>query len=165
MTKRPTDLIKPANPVPAPAVDAGEQETLQADCQEMLRLMERKHAATKGDHYFEASVTADDDQVVTKVILRNLSGSYYYPVEGRLAHQEQELSQRDAFLLLFDYIDLYFEEYLKTREVYLPIDWADYECEGAQLQLRGQILNLEAERLADEYLAGSPPQSPPPAGT
>ena len=51
--------------------------------------------------------------------------------------------------LLCDYIGEYFAEYFREGgELYLPIDWADYQWEGVSLQMRGQILNLEAERLA-----------------
>jgi hypothetical protein len=63
------------------------------------------------------------------------------------------MSSRDAALFLVDYIDAYYEEYLRDGETFLPIDWAEYESEGVVFQLKGQVLNLEAEKLADEILA------------
>ena len=68
------------------------------------------------------------------------------------------MEESGVALLLCEYIGEYFAEYFREGgELYLPIDWADYSWEGVPLQMRGQILNLEAERLADELLANEKP--------
>ena len=125
----------------------------EAECDEVASLMDRKYASYMKQRYFEAAVRRDSQGVYAKVTLRNKNGSYFYPVEGRIAHEEHEMSDRDAAFFLLDYIDQYFDEYFKEDGgVYLPIDWADYEWDGVALQLKGQILNLEVERMADELL-------------
>jgi len=59
----------------------------------------------------------------------------------------------DARNFLLNYIDAYIEEFLTGgEETYLPIDWANYDCEGLELQLRGQILNIKLEEQADQLL-------------
>lgn len=123
------------------------------ECGELAAIMGRKYAAFLQQRHFEVSCRKDGRGIYAQVLLRNKSGSYYYPVEGRLAHSSHALSDRQAVLLLIDFIDGYFSEYFKENgDVYLPIDWADYESEGIPLQLKGQILNLEAEHLADALL-------------
>lgn len=128
----------------------------EAEVSQIATLMAKKYANSMDRRYFEAEIKKDNAGVYAKVVLRNRSGSYFYPVEGRIAHSDHNLSPRDAGLLLLDYIDAYFEEYFREGgEVYLPIDWADYEWEGVRLQLKGQILNLEVEKMADELLKQS----------
>ena len=88
------------------------------------------------------------------VILSKADESYYYPVEGRAEHHSQDLSPREAILLLIDYIDSYFDEFLREDEnVFVPIDWNEFYFEGFTLSLRGQILDLKSETLADKILA------------
>jgi hypothetical protein len=129
-----------------------------AECDDVAQMMGRKYTRFMNERYFEATMRRDGRGVYAKVTLRNQSGSYYYPVEGRLAHAEHEMSDRDAAFFLLDYIDSYFDEYFRgDGGVYLPIDWADYEWEGVPLQLKGQILNLEIERMADDLLERGAP--------
>jgi hypothetical protein len=116
-------------------------------------MLSRKYGAALKQRYFEVDLKRDGSGVYAKVTLRDRSGSFYYPVEGRIAHEDHSMSSRDAALFLVDYIDAYYEEYLRDGETFLPIDWAEYESEGVVFQLKGQVLNLEAEKLADEILA------------
>jgi hypothetical protein len=125
------------------------------ECSALSNLMEKKYASFLSQRSFETEVTKDARGVYAKVTLKNATGSYFYPVEGRIAHLDHDMSARDAGLFLLDYIDAYFEEYFREGDVYLPIDWSNYEHDGVPLQLKGQILNLEAERLADELLRGA----------
>ena len=53
---------------------------------------------------------------------------------------------------MLDYIDLYFEDYLKDDSVLLHLDWNDHNFEDETFQLRGQITNLKLEHMADELL-------------
>jgi len=127
------------------------------ECEDLARLMERKYGAFLDGRAFAAEVSRDNLGVYAKVTLRNPSGSFFYPVEARMAHIDNDLNIRDGGLLLLDSIDSYFAEYLREGgDVYLPIDWADYDCDGTPIQMKGQILNLEIERLADEWLARAP---------
>jgi hypothetical protein len=125
----------------------------EADCREVQRDLTRKYAGTIKDRYFEVVATRDARGAYATVTLRNRSGSFFYPVEGRIAHHDHDLSSRDAGLLLLESIDAYFDEYLRDGDVYLPIDWSEFEVDGVPFQLKGQILNLMVERMADELLA------------
>ena len=120
---------------------------------ELALMLRRKFGASIEQRYFEVDLKRDGKGVYAKVILRDRSGAFYYPVEGRMAHEDHTMSEREAAIFLVDYIDAYFEEYLRDGETFLPIDWSDYEADGVVFQLKGQILNHEAERLADELLA------------
>lgn len=120
---------------------------------ELALMLSRKYGAALNQRYFEVDLKSDGNGVYAKVTLRDKSGSFYYPVEGRIAHEDHSMSNREAALFLVDYIDAYYEEYLRDGETFLPIDWAEYEADGVVFQLKGQVMNLEAERLADEFLA------------
>ena len=125
------------------------------DCAEISHLMDRKFAGLLKQRYFEVDVKKDGQGVYAKVALRNQSGSFYYPVEARVAHRNHDFDERAAALFLIDYITEYFAEYFREDgDVFLPIDWNDYEWGGVSFQLKGQLLNLEVERLADALLAG-----------
>ena len=53
-------------------------------------------------------------------------------------------------------MDAYIQEFLSGgEETYLTIDWSNYDCDGIELQLRGQILNVKLEELADQMISGS----------
>ncbi len=124
------------------------------ECNQLASQLGKKYAAYLNDRYFLVEARDDSSGVYVTVTLRNQSASYVYPVESRLAHSSHDLSRRDGALLLADYIDEYFSEFFREAgDCYLPIDWAEFEWEGIPFQLKGQILNLEVEALADEWLA------------
>jgi hypothetical protein len=102
--------------------------------------------------FFELSALRNHQGVSVKVILQNPSKTYYYPVEARIADEDHDYSPKEAALFLFDYIDCYFEEYLKKQDVYIPIDWSEFEFDGMPFQLKGQVFNLHLEHLADRIL-------------
>jgi hypothetical protein len=130
-----------------------EKKLTAEECVALADTMRRKYSSFLKDRYFELSVRSDRQGTYATVLLRNERGSFYYPVEGRIADIDHHMSERDAGLFLIDYIDSYFEEFFRENgEVYLPIDWASFDWEGVPLQLKGQILNLEAEQLADRWL-------------
>ena len=121
---------------------------------ELTEIMRQKYAAFIAERYFELSASKDATGVHVKLILRNGSGTFYYPVEARLANLAHEMTAKEAVLFLVDYVDAYYEEYFREGgEVYLPIDWTEFEHEGLPVQLKGQILNLAVEAMADEWLA------------
>lgn len=127
-----------------------------AECSDLAALMQRKYAGFLAQRFFEVSVSKDVTGVHAKMTLRNQDGSFFYPVEGRMAFVDSDLSPRESALLLLNYMDAYFDEYLREGgDVYLPIDWAEYEYEGVPLQLKGQIYNLVIEKMADELLRGA----------
>jgi hypothetical protein len=69
---------------------------------------------------------------------------------------DQDLKIDEARDFLLDFMDAYVQEYLSGgEEIYLTIDWATYDCDGIELQLRGQILNSQLEELADQMINGS----------
>ena len=123
-------------------------------CKNLCALMHKKYGAWLKERYFEAKSSSDNYGVFVTLTLRNGSGSFVYPVEGRMAWEDQELKPMEAANFLFDFIDSYFEEFLKEDEaVWLPIDWADYEYEGKKLQIKGQVINEAVEKMAEEFLA------------
>jgi len=137
------------------ATNDAAQFITEDECTEVSRQLERKYAGSLGERHFETQARKDGQGVYAKVTLRNQSGSYFYPVEGRIAHMDHDMNARDAGLFLLDYIDTYFAEYFREGgDIYLPIDWADYEMDDIPLQLKGQIFNLEIELMADELLQG-----------
>ena len=103
--------------------------------------------------FFELSASRNTDGVFVKVILQNQTKSFYYPIEARIADEDHDFSPQEAALFLFDYIDSYFEEYLQKGDVYVPIDWTEYEWDGTPFQLKGQVFNLHLEHLADQILS------------
>ncbi len=123
----------------------------QEECDGFARQMQIKYAGFLNQRTFDISVNRDQHAIFVKAILRNQSSSFYYPVEGRVLKKQRGRTDRELLDFLIDYIDLYFEDYLK-EEVFLPIDWADYQYDDVEFQLKGQILNLEAEKIADEFL-------------
>ncbi len=134
----------------------------EAECSDISAVMTKKYSAFLGDRSFiiSAEHLCDNkngenptlEYVYVKVLLKNQSESFYYPVEGRIPLTENQ-TKREATLFLFDYIDFYFEEYLMgDSDVYIPIDWTNFECEGFQFQLKGQVLNMELEKKADTLL-------------
>lgn len=134
--------------------NVGQQDHIAAtECAEIARNLNNKYGSFAGSRYFELSFDADKEAVFVKVILRDEPGGFFYPVEGRLAYSDFDLKKRDAAMLMIDYIDMYFDEYFREEGgCYLPIDWANYEYDEVSFQLKGQVLNLQAENMADELL-------------
>ena len=127
----------------------------QSECADLARLLDRKFAGLRGARYFGVEFSKDGQGVYAKVTLRNDSSSYFYPVEARIAFADTDLGERAAGMFLLDYISEYFAEYFREDgDCYLPIDWTEYQWDGVAFQVKGQILNLELEKMADELLAG-----------
>jgi hypothetical protein len=124
----------------------------QDDCDALAKSMESKYAMALKGRTFKVEAEVKGRGVFVKVILSNQDRSYYYPVEARVLYEKEELQRGEAALFLLDYIDAYFDEYLtqENEEIYLPIDWADFQYEAVDFQMRGQILNLKLEELAEQ---------------
>ena len=122
-----------------------------AECAELAQIMGIKYAAHLDGKEFVISVQQQQEWVYVTVTLKNMQESFYYPVEARI-HRDVPLEPREAALFLLDYLDLYFDDYLREKDVYFPLDWAQYVYEGIDFHVRGQILNLEAQRQADALL-------------
>lgn len=122
---------------------------------EIETTLQRKYAVFAGKRRFKLEGQANGQSVALTLTLKNDDQSFFYPVEGQIAHHEQGLSQRNAAEMLLDLMDSYFQEYLVNGgEIYLPLDWQEYEVEGIKMQLRGQVQNLLLENMADALLAG-----------
>ena len=99
---------------------------------------------------FKVSYVYEFNILTVTVLLSNPDQSFYYPVQARVQPQKQDLALIEAFYFLLDYIDLYFEEYLYEDEnLFIPIDWTNFEYDAVSFQLKGQILNLKLENEAD----------------
>lgn len=133
-----------------------EQEFLtDDDCKELAETMVKKYRIAMKDKTFSIRAWVENRGTYVTVLLSNTDQSFYYPVEGRLLHEPEEMEPVEAALFLIDYIDTYFEEYLYEQdgEIFIPIDWTDHEYEAVNFQIRGQILNKKLESLADQWLA------------
>ncbi|MEI8025742.1 MAG: hypothetical protein WCI18_05260 [Pseudomonadota bacterium] len=131
------------------------EKLMASEIAELTHILDRKHAASLGDRFFSIKVDSDESKAFVTVTLRNAGESFYYPVEGRIACKSQELSPKDGAMLLLDFIDVYFEEFFHDRQdTWLPIDWAGFNFEGFEFELKGQVLNKRTEELADLFLDG-----------
>lgn len=116
-------------------------------------MLERKHGGHLGNRFFVVETDQDGSTINLKVTLRDAKGTFVYPVEARMSLEDQDLTAAKARDFLIDYVDVYFDEYLSHGEdTFLPIDWSDFECDGFELQMRGQILNLHLEKMADDLI-------------
>lgn len=123
--------------------------------QELRSLARRFNARfhdTRGPRWFVLDAAERDGDTWVRVVLRNDTDSFHYPVEARIAPCKTR-ARRDQAFFLFACIDSYWEEFFEEGEnVYIPIDWTPYEHQGKKFQLRGQILNRRAEKMADDLL-------------
>lgn len=123
------------------------------DLTTLENLLQKKYSQYLQDKFFSIESSFKEDGVYATVILSNPDQSFYYPVEGRINHIDQDLEKKEAALFLIDFIDTYMEEYITENEdLFLNIDWNDFEYEGTTFQLKGQIKNLLLENKADELL-------------
>lgn len=121
----------------------------------LATMLDRKYSSYLAARYFDIESRADNQVVMIKVTLRDAKGKFFYPVEARINLDDQDLSISEARDLLLDYVDAYFDEFLSNgEETLLTIDWSNYECDGYDIQLRGQILNSHLESIADEMIDG-----------
>jgi hypothetical protein len=129
----------------------------QDECNALAQTMESKYAMALKARHFKIEAEVKGRGVFVKVILANQDRSYYYPVEARVMYEKEELQRGEAALFLIDYIDSYFEDFLthENEEIYLPIDWGDFQYEAIDFQVRGQILNLKLEEMAEQLLKES----------
>jgi hypothetical protein len=127
----------------------------EVECLAWVQLLERKFAAWMRDRSFEVTLKTHADAVYATVVLKNPTSSFHYPVDARMMTRSQGISAREAGDILMDFIGSYFEEYFQSDgEVLLPIDWADYQVESLNLQVKGQIHDLVLEQLANDFLEG-----------
>ncbi len=125
------------------------------ECMQLAQIMNLKHAVARGPRVFSIAIEPEASHMVCKVTLANKEQSYYYPVQVRVESTKE--TARDNALLVLDYIDSYFEEFFNEDEnVFLPIDWKEFVFEGTSFLMRGQILNLKAEKEVDALLAQEP---------
>ncbi len=130
-----------------------------AECTDLAKIMTLKYGAQLGDRTFSIVATTEKENVSIVVTLASPNGRFHYPVEARMeATAAQDVTVPEAYTLLLDYVDAYFEEYLQ-EDCLLPIDWKEYDFEGCTLQIRGQVSNLELERAADLLLAAMPKEN------
>jgi len=140
------------------AIDKFDPDSLVLTLEEIQKVeksLNTKFASWLKDRNFQVSATADENSAEVNVTLKNHNESFCYPIESRIMHKEQNVSKKESVMFLVDYIESYFDEYFREEErVYLPIDWMAYDCEGISFQIKGQVLNVCLDNLADRLLAG-----------
>lgn len=120
---------------------------------DLQKIMILKYGAYLKDRSFTISHTNDKQDIHCSITLENPQGTFVYKVEAAVSKKNLALKDKEALLVMLDYIDIYFDEYLKGEEnVYIPIDWTDYTFENLTFKMRGQVRNRKAEDLADELL-------------
>ncbi|NRA66416.1 MAG: hypothetical protein HRU19_18155 [Pseudobacteriovorax sp.] len=131
----------------------------QEECDELAKAMDTKYRIAMNSRNFSIQAIHDGPVVSVKVLLANGDESFYYPVEGRVEYEKEELTAYEAALFLVDYIDNYFEEFLLEEEedLFLPIDWSAHSYESVNFHLKGQVHNKKLDDLADRILAEGAP--------
>ena len=139
------------------SLQTSNNKIMSAEQQQIVaEMLERKYGTWLGKRYFEIESHVDGPVIYVKVTLRTADKSFSYPIEGRMMFADQDLKIDEARDFLLDFMDAYVQDYLSGgEETYLTIDWATYDCDGIELQLRGQILNSQLEELADQMINGS----------
>lgn len=120
---------------------------------QLAKIMTLKYGASLRDRHFDITAHAATEGVFVTMTLSNESKTYFYPLEGRLAHVKQDLTAQEAVAILVDYMDAYFETFFHDGEsTFIPIDWSPFSFEGHEFEMRGQILNLALEQEAESWL-------------
>jgi len=126
-----------------------EQEVL-----DLTKILNLKNGSYLKDRVFKMDFCESESELLASITLMNSQKTFFYQVESKAFLRELgDFSSKDSLLIMFDYMDLYFEEFFREEEnLFIPIDWSDREFEGLSFQMRGQVRNLHCEFLADELL-------------
>ena len=120
---------------------------------DLEKIMNLKYGAYLKNRFFQIAHEESPSEISCSITLRDSSQSFYYNVEAFVKQKNLPLENKKALFIMLDYIDVYFDEYLRGEEdVYIPIDWVDYTFENLTFKMRGQVKNMKAETLADEIL-------------
>ncbi len=133
------------------------QEISPFEAERIVKALYERHGQfLKDDETFEVSGYRSKTDAYAKIVLKNEDESFYYPVECRVDLSVNALPGPVAAQeLVLDFLDYYFGRYLREeRELFVPIDWAEVKFDDYKVQIRGQIFNLQLERLADLLLSG-----------
>jgi hypothetical protein len=117
------------------------------ELEELCTVLHYKYSAFLDGRRFTLTWDTEEGWHVV-LTLASVDERFVYPVEARMLPKG---SLREGLSFLIDMLDQYYDAYFK-EEAYLPLDWAAYEDEGKEFFMRGQILNLYAERLGDALL-------------
>ena len=121
----------------------------------LIQILNRKYAVYLNGRFFRLNLSVDTEAAYATVTLLSQDEAFFYPVDARIAHKDQEVDPKNAVLLLLDYIDIYFDEYFREQEnTFLPLDWTAYTFEDVELEMKAQVRNKKAESLADQIIAG-----------
>jgi hypothetical protein len=121
----------------------------------LSQIMNRKYAVYLNGRFFRLDLKIDYEAAYATVTLLSKDESFYYPVDARIAHKDQEIDAKTSVLMLLDYVDIYFDEYFREQEnTFLSLDWTAYSFEGTELEMKAQVRNKHAETLADQIISG-----------
>ncbi len=124
------------------------------DSQKIIDLLKTKHAVYLVNEIFELETGYNKDLIQIKISLKKEDESVVYPIEIICVHDnETQLKVQETTQIIVDYIDLYWSEFFQEeRNLFVPLDWSSYHCEGVNFFLRGFIRNLTLEKHADLLL-------------
>ncbi len=120
----------------------------------LLDVMKAKHSLYLDNECFEIKTGFYKEQIQIEICLTKVDRSIVYPIEVICVYEDfPHLKLNEIFHVILDYIDLYWAEYFNhERNLFVPLDWSQYECEGLTFFLRGFIRNLVLEKQADSFL-------------
>ena len=120
----------------------------------IVDVLNTKHSVYLDGEGFEFESGFNKDQIQIKVCLKKNDKSVIYPIEIICVYDEySHLKVQEISHIIMDYIDFYWSEYfMDERNLFVPLDWGRYECEGITFFLRGFVRNLSLEMQADAFL-------------
>jgi hypothetical protein len=125
------------------------------DKNQLQEILNRKYSVFLNEESFCIEIGVRGTEVCVVTVLEKKDGSWAYPVEcATLNTQETKQTPLQLSMILLDYLDAYWEEFLtEDRDVFVPIDWFERESEGISLYIRGFVRNLTLESQAESLLA------------
>jgi len=126
---------------------------LKEEISNLEKIMNLKYASFLKSRKFSIKHSLGESSCLVEILLKNDDESFWYPIEAKMELLESDLKDREASLLLLDYIDSFFGSYFQEDEnIFVPIDWSSRVFEGETIYIKGQKLNLKVEKRAAEFL-------------
>lgn len=123
------------------------------ESKDLETIMNLKHAAYLKNRSFVVFHERTSSDIEASITLKDQKQTFYYKVEAKVSLKNLAPKDKEALFIMLDYLDIYFDEYLKGEEdVYIPIDWSEFTFENLTFKMKGQVQNLHAEKIADEFL-------------
>ncbi|MES2614870.1 MAG: hypothetical protein V4591_05595 [Bdellovibrionota bacterium] len=126
----------------------------EAESTKIVNLLNTKYFVYFNKESFEIEAGFNKVQVQIKISLKKNDNSFLYPVELLCMYEDySHLKPEEVAQIMLDYIDTYWFEYFSDdRNVFVPLDWSQHQCENICFFLRGFIRHVSLEMQADSLL-------------